>query len=395
MSSVLILTVSHGASHRRAAEALQAALLELCLDARAEVVDALAHCTRWFRAYYDSYEIPLRYWPALWRRIEAIQHRSRSTGPYWLYRQGAQPLFDFIETWNPDAVVATEVGLCELAAMLKRERGTRFQLAALELMDFNQAWIQQEVDLFLASHPDLAAELVTAGAPPGKVVCCGIPIHLSFGSVPEREEARYRLNLHPELPLLLVLFGGTGFGKASEITAALQRVHQPFQSVFIAGRNARLKAQLRRFASALPNCRVLGWVDNVRDWMAAADLLISKPGGSTLFEAAACGLPVLAFAPLPGNEERTCRWIEKWRAGLWARRPAELAAMVDQLLAKPAELRDLRQRTQVLARPHAAYEAARWVLALATEGNQRKGNANEAGYNDVRPSEPRLEGFKK
>ena len=94
---ILILTISHGASHRRTAQALRHALLQIRPELTVEIIDALAHCARWFRLYYDSYEIPLKYFPALWGLIEGLQHRSKSTGPGWLYRTGARPLFRFMQ----------------------------------------------------------------------------------------------------------------------------------------------------------------------------------------------------------------------------------------------------------------------------------------------------------
>ena len=114
---VLILTIPHGAAHQRVAAALKKALLKLRPGLTVEIVDALARCAWWFRLYYDSYEIPLKYWPELWGWIESKQHSHTSTGPGWLYRRGGEPLFEFIEQFSPDIVLATEVGTCELAAM--------------------------------------------------------------------------------------------------------------------------------------------------------------------------------------------------------------------------------------------------------------------------------------
>src|SRR4029077_2674818 len=74
--TILILTVPHGASHRNAASALARALMESEPGARVEVADALARSAAWFRAYYNSYEIPLKLWPDLWGRIESVQHQS-------------------------------------------------------------------------------------------------------------------------------------------------------------------------------------------------------------------------------------------------------------------------------------------------------------------------------
>ncbi|MGH9430838.1 MAG: MGDG synthase family glycosyltransferase [Terriglobia bacterium] len=371
MTKVLILSTSHGASHRRASNALRKAMLELRRELEVRVVDGLEHCAAWFRLYYDSYEIPLRLWPGLWGWIESFQHLQSSTGPHWLYRRGAKPLFAFIREFEPQIVVAAEVGMCELAALAKRERGLRFFLAGIELMDFNQAWVQPEVDLYIATHPDLGLELEAAGAPREKVLSCGMPIDPSFAALPSREAARIKLQLDSNLPLLLVLFGGTGFGKPHVIVQELKKVRAPFQTVFVAGKSPRLEKEACRLCRDLPNSRVLGWVDNMHEWMVAADLLLSKPGGGTLMEAAACGLPMLADDPLPGNEQRTCQWIEKWQTGIWLKTPTQIAPTLEKLLASQTELDLLKQKVRTIAHPRAAYDAAQAIL----EGAARRSSA--------------------
>ncbi len=361
---ILILTLPHGAAHQRASKALRSALLEIQPGIAVEVVDALGYCTTWFQAYYNSYQIPLRYWPSLWGWIESVQHQAPSTGPGWLYRRGARPLFRFIRDFDPDVVVATEVGLCELASMHKRVSGARFRLAGLELMDFNQAWVQPEVDLYLCTHPDLAAELAAAGAPSYKIVTTGQPIDPIFSRLPEREGVRARLGVNSDSPLLLVLFGGAGFGNPRLILSELGKLERTVQVVVITGRNARMEKEARALCQSLPGSKVLGWVDNMHEWMVAADLMVGKPGGATLAEGFACGLPMLAVDPLPGNEQRTCQWIEKWGSGVWVKSPAELAPTIERLLTQRKELDSLRARARTLARPRAAYDAAEEILKL-------------------------------
>jgi processive 1,2-diacylglycerol beta-glucosyltransferase len=361
---ILILTLSHGASHRRAASAVEKALHALRPDAAVEVVDALERSAGWFRAYYNSYEIPLKYWPGLWAWIEGIQHRSESTGPGWLYRHGAQPLFRFIQSFRPDVVIATEVGVCELVAMHKRRSGAKFALVGLVLMDFNRAWVQPEVDLYPSVPGDMAEELVAAGVASSKILPCGLPIDPIFASLPDRDAIRLKLELVPGIPTLLVLFGGGGHGNPARILSELKKVKQPLQAVFVAGKNPRLEAHLGALSRDIAGYRVLGWVDNIHEWMAAADLLVSKPGGSTLMEAAACSLPMLAFDPLPGNEVRTCARIEKWGAGVWVKHAEDLAPSIERLLSYPEELHGLRQKALAIARPCAAHDAATAILKL-------------------------------
>lgn len=361
-TQILILSVPHGAAHQRAGKALRQALIALRPEARVEVIDTLRHCTGWFRAYYNSYLIPLAIWPGLWRWIENRQHEAASTSPGWVYRKGARPLFRYIRDFAPDVVIATEVGTCELAAMYKREANANFLLAGLELMDFNRAWIQPEVDLYLTTHVDLAAQLVAEGAPADRVVTTGQPIDGTFASLPDRRTARDKLGIRQDAAQILILFGGTGHGNPDRILKELARVEQPHEVVMVAGRNRRLESRLRGSYGSSPHLRVLGWVDNIQEWMVASDLMISKPGGGTLTEGFACGLPMLAFDPLPGNEERTCRWIEKWGAGIWIQKTPDLAPTVQALLADPSRLAELRRRAAALARPYAARDGALAVL---------------------------------
>jgi processive 1,2-diacylglycerol beta-glucosyltransferase len=361
---ILILSLPHGAAHQRAARALRKAFLELRPDAEVQVIDTLQYCTAWFRAYYNSYLIPLTLWPGLWRWIESLQHTSASTGPGWIYRSGAKPLFRYLCDFAPDAVIATEVGTCELAALYKRQVKADFQLVGLELMDFNRAWIQPEVDLFLTTHVDLAAELAAAGASLSKVLATGQPIDPAFATLMDREAAREKLGLTKDVSQVLVLFGGTGHGNPERILREISTVQQPLEIVMITGRNQRLERKLRNRFAGQPRIRILGWVDNLQEWMVAADLMISKPGGGTLTEGFACGLPMLAFDPLPGNEERTCRWIENWGAGIWIKEAEYLAPVIQSLLTDRPKLQALRDRAQALARPHAARDGALAVLDL-------------------------------
>lgn len=363
---ILILSLKHGAGHWRASQALTKTLVQADPNAAVEVVDALEHCKAWFRSYYDSYQIPLRYFPALWGWIEGIQHKAKSTGPGWLYRSGARPLFRYLQANDPDAVVATEVGTCELAAMFKRETKARFRLIASPTgVDVDRAWAQPEVDLFITAPGEAADELAAAGVPAAKVLASGAPVDPAFHACPEQSAIRARLNVPEGVPLVLVLFGGAGFGAARRILPGLRGIGLRFEAVCVAGRNARLERQLRAHAGGDKRWRVFGWVNNMHEWMAAADFLVSKAGASTLNESLNCGLPLLAFDPLPGNERRACDLIEIWQAGRWARTPRELAATAEHWLTHPEELLRLRQNALSRARPRAAHDAAAAILKLA------------------------------
>jgi processive 1,2-diacylglycerol beta-glucosyltransferase len=362
---ILILTVHHGASHERVAKALRSALLEAAPGVTVVIADALAHTPAWFRFYYDSYLIPLRLVPALWARIEKAQRTHQSSGPCWLYRRAARSLFGFISDFDPALVVATEVGICELVAMMKREMGARFELAGIPTgLDADRPWAQPEVGLYVVAGDEAARELEAAGVRSDRIRATGQPVDPAFSATPDGAETRRQLGIEPDLPLLLVLFGGMGSGRPEVIVEGLRDLHERVEIVFITGRNGKLEACMRKLAEGRPGWRVLGWVDNMHEWMTAADLALSKPGASTLIEALDSGLPLLAFDPLPGNERRASDWIEKHGVGVWIRDAREIAPAVSRLLRNPGELERLRKNALTHARPRAAYDAAAAILGL-------------------------------
>jgi processive 1,2-diacylglycerol beta-glucosyltransferase len=362
---VLILTLHHGSTHVRLSRALEKALLQLRPQLHVEVVDALAHCRAWFRAYYNAYEIPMKFWPRLWAYIEGQQFEGETTGPWWLYRLGAGPLFRFINAFAPDVVAATEVGLGEMAVIHKRQTGAQYLLVGIETFAFERPWAKPEVDLYVSYPGEVAAQVRSLGVPEEKILECGVPVDPVFGLCADRPALRQRLGLQDDLPMLLVNFGGSGKRKPREVVSELQKVQQPFQVVFISRGDEGLRQELERLTTGLAHARILNWVDNMHEWMAAADMLVSRAGGGVLAESLNCGLPILVFDAPPGNERRFCRLIEDfWHTGYSVERPGELATRVDHLLRKREDLEQLRSNARQHAYPDAARVAAQAILRL-------------------------------
>jgi UDP-N-acetylglucosamine:LPS N-acetylglucosamine transferase len=115
----------------------------------------------------------------------------------------------------------------------------------------------------------------------------------------------------------------------------------------------------------MPHAHILRWVDNMQEWMGAADILVSRAGSCTVAEAVNCGLPIVVFDAPPGSERRVGEMVEKiWQTGYWAKRPGEIATRVNHLLAEPQELERLRRNTAQHAYPRAAHDAAEAILKL-------------------------------
>jgi processive 1,2-diacylglycerol beta-glucosyltransferase len=367
------LTIANGAGHTRAAQAVAEAIsLESgepsCVVDVADQMDAVTRFT-----HVTAYLWLVRHAPAVWDRVDRYQKRQRHTSPDWFYRRGCRSLFDLARRLRPRALVATEVGCCEIAALVKRDLALDVPLVAVNVCyDADRAWVQPEVDLYTVMTEESGARLRENGAPPDRIGVWGAPLSAEFGTPRGFEDSRAQvcraLSLDETRPLVLVGGGGEGLG---QIEASLLRLlalgDDAPQVVVLTGRNARLKVRCERLAERALSCdrvRVLGWVEQpfLAKLMRAGDVLVSKCG-NTFDEAIASELPLVALEPPPGSERAQYGLLEQWGTGRAVRALDELTATVRALLADDAERALIRERCRARRRTDAAQKIARWLAA--------------------------------
>jgi processive 1,2-diacylglycerol beta-glucosyltransferase len=182
-------------------------------------------------------------------------------------------------------------------------------------------------------------------------------------------ELRRRHQLDPDARVLLILCGGFGVGPVEELVHRVALALRGVQVVVIAGRNRELEQRLSRWAAeGAARLRVLGFTTEMHEWMALADLAISKPGGLTTSEALACGLPLVVAHAIPGQETRNATMLYESGAAISGENPHTIAHRVASLLDSPARLAAMRRAARRLARPRAALQVAAQVLELSAWG---------------------------
>ena len=180
--------------------------------------------------------------------------------------------------------------------------------------------------------------------------------------------AKHTLDLDSARPVLLVMAGGEGGGGVkkvlAEIAPAVRRLG--LQTVVIAGRNETLRRRLTEIAPDLgPGSRVLGFIDNVADYMRAADVLLTKAGPGAIAEAAACGLPVVLYEYISGQEKGNLDYVRSRRAGIVALDAHSIIDALERLFAPGStELAGMALQALKSARPSAAHDIASFLIDL-------------------------------
>ena len=366
---ILVVTLSFGSRHVRAAQVVADELRRQRPASNVLVVDALAECRLLFRACYEwPYWLMLRYAPGLWDRFSTarINQKHEGTAPTWAFRAGCPKVFSTIKSFNPELIVAAEVAACEMAAVARRMGLTQAPILSV-ITDYESEpiWVQPEVASFTVPDENVRAEMISWGAPADRISICGIPVDPAF-DVPHNPKAtRLRHGISDNAPMVLLMGGGMGPTRMDQVVERLGESNAPMHIVAVAGKDKRALRRLERLKVKAPvSLRVVGWTNEVAALMQAARILVSKPGGLTISEAALCSLPVVFFDPIPGAEFVNARRMVDAGAAVVTHGPNETAQAIISLLKDDKATEAMALRSQTMARPNARREIASLALAL-------------------------------
>jgi len=217
--------------------------------------------------------------------------------------------------------------------------------------------------------------MVARGIPADRIAVSGIPVNPRFARTDEPVKSiRERLGLPLDRKVVLMMGGGLGIGPLGRMLRALESIDVPLAAVVVAGKNPSAERRVLQAAEGVRYpVRVLRFVDNVYDYMHAADAFITKPGGLSTAEALAAEIPLVLCKPLPGQEERNARVLTDWGAAIRARKLDDLSEVVAPVLTDSARRERMISAAPRFGRPHAARDAAAMIAALA--GGAKEGAA--------------------
>jgi processive 1,2-diacylglycerol beta-glucosyltransferase len=98
------------------------------------------------------------------------------------------------------------------------------------------------------------------------------------------------------------------------------------------------------------------------DFMGAASVLLSKPGGMTTAEALARGLPMLILDPIGGQEERNSDVLLEAGAALKCSEVTLVGHKLKRLLDEPGLRERMAANARALGRPRAAWDIANIMI---------------------------------
>lgn len=342
---LMILTGKFGMGHWAASLSLKQQL-ERSLGAQVEVVDFIAAALPELSpALYKSFRLLVTYGGGLYNLIHLLTGASSSALGSPLVDALTQRFYDLALERQPDAVIATHPLCAQLVSRFKRDYAVPLPLVTcITDVTCHSEWLNPGTDCYFVGAQSVREGLIAKGVRPEQIEVTGVPV---------REEFKKPVRRGGGLPRNLLIMGG-GLGmmpRHKSFYDGLNSLHDVHTTI-LCGRNDKLRARL---AGQWEHIEVLGFTDRVCDYMARSDLMLSKPGGSTMFEAIFSQLPLLAWSPQLAQEKENARFLTSAGVGLVTQRGSEaclntirnviyddalLSAMADNAGTLRAQLRD-------------------------------------------------------
>jgi processive 1,2-diacylglycerol beta-glucosyltransferase len=366
---VMIISVSAGAGHLRAAQALEAAFAERYPDVEVENIDSMQYVTKPFKKMYaDSYiaaanRMPILY-GYLYEKMDKKHEDTRVAKLLSVFQKlNARKLINYVKKKDPDHIICVHYLPAEIFGKRKRRGALRADIS-VTVTDFavHQFWIVPGVRNFFVGCDEVAWIMKEKGIDPKNIYNFGIPIHPVFSKRLNRSALARRFGLDEKTRTVMILSGGFGVGDMLETVRRLFTLDRKIQIISVAGRNEKLKKQIDELRPPA-NVRVVsfGFVDNIHELMKVSDLIVTKPGGLSVSEALAMALPMIIIFPIPGQEEKNSDYLLENRCALKADDLYELDFKLRKLLTHPRLLATMKRNARACARPRAAHDIVDFV----------------------------------
>jgi processive 1,2-diacylglycerol beta-glucosyltransferase len=369
MARILIVSVKAGAGHLKAAEAVEAAFTKYQPGVKIKNVDLLDYSNELIKYLYGKmYLDVVKVIPELYAySYKHYEPSKKFIKPRFLIDKfNFSDFFGIVEDFNPDIVIATHFISEAVLENYRRKKKKEFKIAVtLTDYEFHPVWLVSNTDLFFAATEEVKSGLLFYGIPPERIVTTGIPIHPKFSEEKDRKSLLAKCGLNGQSPVVLISAGSFGVTPLGEVIGDFGAIKDDFQIMVVCGNNTELRKNLEIKQKSEPRLKkVFGFVDFMDELMASSDLLITKPGGITVSESIAMGVPMIFIEPIPGQEEANADYLVEQGAGVKARNLPVLLYKLGQLVRNPQKLADMSERAKAVSRPFAAKTIAEEAIKL-------------------------------
>jgi len=380
---ILILSSDTGGGHRSAALALAAGINKFWKGESIAVrtIKAVEESHHITEKLVNTYNWILRNKQHWMKYVYWAMNRFRPETREFFHKRCVGYVSSQFEKWCPHIVVSVHPLTQHMFGRILKELKLDKQIPLVTVVTdpcygFWKGWACDDVSLYMVANDDARRQLVDYGIAPDKIKVSGLPLHPKFHEVDEADaqNARRAFGLDPDKFTVFVNAGWVGGGNIPQIFRELVRGELDVQAIFLAGKNEELYKEAQEIARhAKFPVKVIGYSDEIEKLMQSANVMVSKLGGLTTFEALACRLPIIAditTPPMP-QEAGTVKLLASRGAGILLERSADIVSTIRSLSSDGARYAAMRAATAGMTVPNSTERIISEITALLPQASQQ------------------------
>lgn len=357
---VLILTVSFGGGHTKAAEAIKESILEKNPSSRILIVDAYKYVSPFVdKLIVGGYLGTLKKTPKVYGKLYDMSESGENFGGF---SRQINKLLSFriktlINEFRPSIIVCTQAFPLQIMSILKRKQQVLLPTIGV-LTDYvsHPLWLHEYIDAYVVPHDFMKYELILRNIPEKIIYPLGIPISKSFKTKNDKNRLIEEFGLENKLTFL-IMGGSLGFGELKSAFDTLLNIQKDLQVIVVTGNNTKLKRQLENRAYySKKKVLIFGYTERVAELMDVSDFIITKPGGMTITESIIKELPIFIISPIPGQEERNTQFLLNGGVAARLEWKENMESFLLQVVDNPLRVTQMKEMTRYLAKPNASQD---------------------------------------
>lgn len=363
---VLIFTSNFGQGHNAAAKGIAEGIAyEYGFDYSVEIVDFVELLGSLFNKVSTSgYKSAVKFAPNFYKFLfkstdkyaELIKLMNQLN--YTLVRKKIKKYF---EEKKADILISTFPYWDATAAEIWRDYKSSgiFVSIVTDSITVHSCYFINEADYYFVANEDTREVIRKCKFDKDKILNFGFPVSLKFIEKTNKKEILEKLEMDPGKFTVLFLPTSQVIKKNKKIIGDIVAENNDINIIIILGRESKSKRKFDQMASKYKNTAVIGWTDQMAEFIKAADLVITKAGGATIQECIASKTPMVITSVIPGQEEGNAQIIKKYNLGVIADKKGEnIGAHVAEMRnGLPAYIKNIEK----ISNPRASIDIAKFI----------------------------------
>ncbi len=320
---ILILTASFGNGHHSATKALTEKFEALFPDMAVKSADLFEVASPKLKEYFtDTYNILTKSKLPLYNGLYQLRNSKDNLVDDIVLKLYYKKFDTYVKHLKPKMIISVFPTCAQFANHYKTQWAHDLKtVTVITDVVAGWEWIHANTDMYFVPTVEVKEALVEKGILNSMILVTGVPVRSAFEI--ERPKTSDRKQ---------VLVMASSMGKLSFTQQSLDKMGEmPYGFTIVAGNNEDVITQLALLEIPI-NVRVLSFTKEIPELMRSSDLIITKPGGATIFEAIESNLPLLVKSSGVGQETFNEDFINRYGFGDSFSRDIEMYEKIESLL---------------------------------------------------------------